>query len=137
MRDERRSRGSFFVVRTNQDVNDARRGLPVPLPWRAVLPLPAYLTADSILDGICFCPRNRVCPALDGNRSFGVFSDGDAGGPQNCCFFLDAARVGHDERCVLHQTKEVHIAEGIGQDYFVATVSRISCIFLVFPCSCP
>src|SRR6266478_8162288 len=74
-----------------------------------------------------FVPAS-IFAAFDGNWPFGIFSDRDAGSPQNCGFFLDATGVGHDQRSVLHQTKEVQITQWVDQNNSVAVVPGIACV---------
>src|SRR5207253_1220780 len=89
------------------------------------------LTPDRIADGVCFCPPKRVCSAFDGNGPFGVFSDRDTRNPQNCGFFLDATGIGHYERGVLHQTKEVQITQRFDQEGSLTVVRGAACVPVV------
>ena len=103
-------------MRADQKIDDTRGGPAIPFLWHPAGGCRSCLSADGVLDALRFCSCKNIGPVLHSNRSLGVLSDGDAGNPQARCLLLDTTRVGHDQRCVLHETNEVQIAQRINED---------------------
>jgi len=104
------------------------RPLCRPNSWAPRRPSFSAVGGGSLPGPSLFCPGNDIRSTLHGDGPLRIFSDGDAGNAQTRCFFLDASGIGHDDRCMLHQTQKIQIRQGIGQHDSRAGVSGSFCI---------
>src|SRR6266513_1292407 len=103
------------MANVHQSGYDARSGLRIPFirdTWME--PFPRGLTTNIIPDSFFVLTGDDIGPFLCRDGPFRVISNRHTGNSEACCFFLDAARIGYDERRVLHQAEEVQIAHGLG-----------------------
>ena len=62
-------------------------------------------------------PTRTIGPVRDGDGTFRVFTDRQAGDSESSRFFLDTSGIGEDDRTILHELQEVQIPDGVDQPH--------------------